>query len=470
MPSLLRPWLIVCVVVAALGGPAFAGPYILIDLKDGDVIAEEDATNPWYPASVTKLMTLYVAAQAIREGRLTLRSTVTMSSAASSVQPSKMGFKPSTEVTMENAFAMLIVKSANDIAVAIAERVSGSQAAFVDEMNRTARKLGMVDSHFDNPHGLPSATQIVTARDMALLGYAIHKEFPEILPLFRVTAIRIGERKLTSQNLLLPYYRGASGMKTGFTCDSGLNMVATAERGGREYLAVILGEYSAIDRTEKAALVLDYGFAVKGRRSKGRIERYRPAPSSTSPVSVRAFTCTQGERSRRYKDVASALDSKRKGNVGAQSAAAEVGRGTVVIGPGGRNYTSTILHERRAGTVINVAAGRGAKVSPALFTVQVSNAGRARLARAEAEVAAAVPVPVPPAIDVRAPVTASAFVNATSGVGAARTVASEASSASAASLVLPAQSADKPLVLAPSPPETPAVGVGVPRINPLRPR
>ncbi|MBA4782898.1 MAG: D-alanyl-D-alanine carboxypeptidase [Rhizobiales bacterium] len=470
MPSLQKLWLIVCVLIASFGGSAVAGPYILVDLSNGDVIADEKASDPWYPASITKLMTLYVAAQAIREGRLSLRSTLTMSKAAASVQPSKMGFKPGTEVTMENAFAMLIVKSANDIAVAIAERVSGSQAAFVDEMNTNARRLGMVNSHFDNPHGLPSSTQVVTARDMALLGYVIYREFPELLPLFRVAAIRIDQKKLTSQNLLLPYYRGATGMKTGFTCDSGLTMVATAERGGRKYLAVILGEYSAIDRTEKAALVLDYGFAAKGARSKGSIERYQPARSRASPLSVRTFTCGQAERSRRYKDVASVLEAKGKAQGGEASGAAQGTSGTVVIGPGGRQYTSTILHERRAGTVINVAAGRGGKVSPALFTIKVSDAARARLARVEEEIPRPAAPPLPAAVTANAPVTASAFVNAASGVGAAGTAKSVASSASAASLVLPAPSVERPIALAPSKLGTPAPGILLPRANPRRKR
>ena len=182
---------------------------------------------------------------------------------------------------------MLIVKSANDIAGAIAERVSGSQSAFVAQMNKTARRLGMSGSRFTNPHGLPSKGQYVTARDMALLGLAIHKNFPELLPLFDIPAIQSGDKVLRSYNLLLEHYRGASGMKTGFICAAGLNMVATAKRGRKQYLAVLLGEFSTIDRTEKAALLFEHGFSGKAKKIGKRVDRYNPRPTRTTPVNLR---------------------------------------------------------------------------------------------------------------------------------------------------------------------------------------
>ncbi len=188
MSIAFRQSLLIVAVGAALAGPAAAGPYILIDAESGKVIAQHDAGQPWHPASVTKLMTTYVTFRAMREGRVQPTTLLNVSEIATAQAPSKMGFAVGTKVTVDNALKMLMVKSANDMAVVLAEGVGGTLSDFVTEMNRVAAQLGMTGTRFINPHGLPADEQITTARDMAILGRAIMREFPEHEMLFRIPA------------------------------------------------------------------------------------------------------------------------------------------------------------------------------------------------------------------------------------------------------------------------------------------
>jgi D-alanyl-D-alanine carboxypeptidase len=240
--------------------PSQAGPYLLVEVESGRVIAESDGGKPWYPASVTKLMTTYVAFQAMRDRKIEPLTLLTVSANAMAQPPSKMGFKTGTEVTLDNALKMLMVRSANDIAVVVAEGVAGSVESFVHEMNRTAGRLGMNGTRFLNPHGLPEENQVTTARDMAILSRALIRDFPEYEFYFRIPAIQIGKRVIRNHNRLIDRYPGADGMKTGFICSSGFNMVAGAKRDGKRMLAVVFGSYSAAQRAEDAARLLERGF------------------------------------------------------------------------------------------------------------------------------------------------------------------------------------------------------------------
>jgi len=240
--------------------PALAGPYLLIDAKSGHVIAQSDAGKPWHPASVTKLMTTYLAFRAMRDGVIEANTLFEVSDQAMAQPPSKMGFKAGTQITVDNAIKMLMVRSANDIAVVIAEGLSGSVDAFVEKMNRTAAELGMDGTHFVNPHGLPDEGQVTTARDMAILARTLINEFPEYELYFRIPAIRIGKRVIRNHNRLIDRYPGADGMKTGFICSSGFNVVAGAARDGKRLIAVVFGAYSAAQRAEDAARLLERGF------------------------------------------------------------------------------------------------------------------------------------------------------------------------------------------------------------------
>jgi D-alanyl-D-alanine carboxypeptidase len=240
---------------------ATAMAVILVDADSGKVLRADNATYPWYPASTTKLMTLYMTLSAIRDKRITLDTLFTVSANANSQSPTKMGFPIGTQVTVDNAIKMMMVKSANDMAVLLAEGIGGSIDAFGQQMTETAHRLGMTESNFVNPNGLPEDGQIVSARDLAILARALIREFPEYSSYWHVPAIKYGRRVVRNYNPLLGRYPGADGMKTGFICSSGFNLVATATRDNRQLIAVVLGAPTSAARAQKAAELLESGFA-----------------------------------------------------------------------------------------------------------------------------------------------------------------------------------------------------------------
>jgi D-alanyl-D-alanine carboxypeptidase len=295
VPISFRQSLIIVAVGAALAGPAAAGPYLLIDAESGKVLAQHDAGQPWHPASVTKLMTAYMAFRAMREGRLQPTTLLNVSELATSQAPSKMGFAPGTKVTVDNALKMLMVKSANDMAVVLAEGVGGTLPDFIAEMNRVATQLGMTASRFANPNGLPDDGQITTARDMAILARAIMHEFPEHEMLFRIPALRFGRKVMRNPNRLLDRFPGADGMKTGFICSSGFNVVASAKRGDKRVIAVVFGAYSSWQRAEDAARLLERGFeprfSLAALFSSDRRAVEAIANVDAAPVDLRNVMC-----------------------------------------------------------------------------------------------------------------------------------------------------------------------------------
>jgi D-alanyl-D-alanine carboxypeptidase len=251
-------------VLVVSAGSAAAEALLLVEAETGKVLHAENATYPWHPASLTKLMTAYVTLKAVREGRITLDTLVTVSAKAAEQQPTKMGFRPGTQVTIDNALKMMMVKSANDMAVTLAEGVGGSIENFSEEMNGAAQQLGMTQSNFVNPNGLPDENQFTSARDLAILARALIYEFPEYGLYWRIPAIRLGKRVLRNHNALIDRYPGADGMKTGFICASGFNLVATASRGDKRLIAVVLGAPSSSVRAEQAVRLLEKGFNTSG--------------------------------------------------------------------------------------------------------------------------------------------------------------------------------------------------------------
>jgi len=279
--------------VLAATDHARAEAQLLIEASTGKVLHAENATYPWYPASVTKLMTAYTTLRAIKEGRLSLNTLLPISRNAAAQQPTKMGFKVGTNVTVDNALKMLMVKSANDIAVAIAEGVGGSIAGFADLMNANARRLGMSQSNFVNPNGLPAENHISSARDLGILARALIREFPEYDSYWHISSIRYGSRVMRNYNSLIDRYPGADGMKTGFICASGYNVVASATRNGRRLIAVILGSWSGAVRAQKAAQLLERGFNSGGLSwltpSLGTVDAL--APIDAQPPNLREEMC-----------------------------------------------------------------------------------------------------------------------------------------------------------------------------------
>ncbi|HTK12825.1 MAG TPA: serine hydrolase [Xanthobacteraceae bacterium] len=247
--------------VFAATAAAAAESQLLIEADSGKVLYAENATYPWHPASVTKLMTLYTTLRAVKEHRITLNSPFTVSATATGQAPSKMGFRPGTILTVDNAIKMMMVHSANDMAVVLAEGVSGSIDKFAEEMNTNAQRLGMTQTTYVNPNGLPDDRQVTSARDMAILVRSLLHEFPEYELYWHISSIRLGKRVIHNTNKLIDHYPGADGMKTGFICASGWNLIASATQHGRKLIAVVFGAPSARGRTQEAAKLLDRGFS-----------------------------------------------------------------------------------------------------------------------------------------------------------------------------------------------------------------
>jgi D-alanyl-D-alanine carboxypeptidase len=254
--------------------PAAAGAAtILVDDGSGAVLAASDADRLWYPASLTKMMTVYLAFEAIEAGRLDLDEKITVSKAAAAQPPTDLGVRAGAELGVETAINAAILRSANDAAVALAERIGGSEAGFVTMMNAKARALGMTRTVFRNASGLPDAGQVTTARDMALLARALRRDYPQHYHFFSARSFVYRGRRLPTINSILERYPGADGIKTGFTCGAGYNLVASVERDGRRLIGVVLGGRNRADRVEEMVRLLDDGFAAGGVPEGGQLQR-----------------------------------------------------------------------------------------------------------------------------------------------------------------------------------------------------
>src|SRR5882724_4943722 len=276
---------------------------LVVEADTGKVLQAENATYPWYPASVTKLMTAYVTLKAVKEGRMTLDTLLTVSPVAASQAPAKIGFRPGTQVTVDNALKIMLVRSANDMAVVLAEGVGGSIDGFSALMNQAAQQLGMTQTSYVNPNGLPADGQITSARDLAILARAVIRDLPEYEYFMHIPSIRYGRRVTQNFNKLIGRYPGADGFKTGFICASGYNLVASATRGGKRLIAVVLGASSGHARAVKATQMLERGFANTTlswlRPSLGTVDNL--VPHAASPPNLHDEMCS-GKRHRPASD------------------------------------------------------------------------------------------------------------------------------------------------------------------------
>jgi D-alanyl-D-alanine carboxypeptidase len=300
---------------AALGaGPANAGSILLFDAKTGQVIESEDPFERRYPASLTKMMTALVAFRAVKAGEVTLQSPVRVSADAAREPPSKMGFPVGTILTLDDAIKIIMVKSANDIATSIGESIAGSEAAFAARMNAESQRLGMTGSHWVNAHGLHSDEQYTTARDLGLLAAALRTEFPEYLGYFSIEGLAFGKQVIPSHNNLIGRFDGADGMKTGYTCPAGYNLVASATRDGRTLVAVVIGSTSVKSRNERAAGLLAKGFS---QPTAGALTLAAMKPSGAGldqAVNMREALCTKaGSQALRKKERELAAKLKKEG-------------------------------------------------------------------------------------------------------------------------------------------------------------
>jgi D-alanyl-D-alanine carboxypeptidase len=255
---------------------AFANPHMLVDMTTGKVIEHEEAFQRWYPASLTKLMTAYTTFRQIKAGAITLATPIVMSKMSAGEPASKLYLKPGDSMTLDDAFKAMLVKSANDIAYAMAENVGGTMPNFVDMMNANAARLGMTSTHYINPNGLPGKGQYTSARDLAILVMAIRREFPQYSGYFSLEGIKVGKKQYGNYNKLIGRFAGADGMKTGFICASGFNQVSTATRDGKMVLSVVLGSDTLIGRSDMSAALLEKGLAARSLFDMERIDRMKP--------------------------------------------------------------------------------------------------------------------------------------------------------------------------------------------------
>lgn len=272
--KLLRGLLPCLLIVFALTtAPSFAAPYAAMvqDARTGEVLHSRNADTRLHPASLTKMMTLYIAFEAVRNGEITLDTKVKISRNAAAEPPSKLGLKSGQRIALRYLIRAAAVKSANDAATAIGEAISGSEAAFARRMNRTAKALGMSRTTFKNAHGLTAKGHMSTARDMTTLGRHILYDYPEYYNLFSRKSANAGVRTVANTNRrLLANYEGADGIKTGYTNAAGFNLVASAKRGNERIIATVFGGKSTTSRNAKVAELLDLGFRRAPRHAKLR--------------------------------------------------------------------------------------------------------------------------------------------------------------------------------------------------------
>ncbi len=262
-----RRWLAMMIAGTLWAGPAAAheaeghAAFLVVEADTGAVLEAENATHLWYPASLTKIMTAYLVFEALATGRLDLDQTVLVSPHAAAQPPTKLGFGRGKRVSVRLLLKAMIVRSANDAAVVLAEAVSGSEAAFAAAMTRKAGALGMTQTVFRNASGLPDDGQVTTARDLLILARALIADFPDRFGLFGQRQFTLGGRTHSTTNGWMQGYRGAEGIKTGFTCGSGYNLLSAAKRKGRRLIALILGAKSSGERNSRMTKLMNASFA-----------------------------------------------------------------------------------------------------------------------------------------------------------------------------------------------------------------
>jgi len=272
---------------------AFAAPYaaLVMDARTGQVIYEQNADTRVHPASLTKMLTLYITFDAIRRGEIRLDDMVTITSHAASQPPSRLGLRSGQRISVRHLIRAAAIKSANDAAAALGDHISGNERAFAARMNRTAKALGMHRSSFRNAHGLTAEGHLSTARDMTLLGRRLFYDFPQHYPMFSRLQEDAGVARVNNTNRrFLEGYRGADGIKTGYTNAAGFNLTASAERNGKRLVATVLGGVSTAHRNKKMAELMDVGFGA----APNRVRSVPPPPVSLAAIADEADNAPGG--------------------------------------------------------------------------------------------------------------------------------------------------------------------------------
>jgi len=234
---------------------------ILIDADNGRILHEIDATHAWYPASLTKVMTLYMAFSALSQRQIQLHDSMAVSHHASRQPTSKLGLRVGERLTVQDAILAIVTRSANDATVVLAEYLGGNEENFAAKMTAKAHALGMYDTHFMNATGLPHQWQVTTPRDLALLAWKIRRDFPDFYPFFAAHSFYFRGQELRGINKFTAGYPGAEGMKTGFTCGSGYNLMSSAQQNGKRLIGVVMGGMTSAERYQLMTKMMNDGFA-----------------------------------------------------------------------------------------------------------------------------------------------------------------------------------------------------------------
>lgn len=281
--------LVICLAVgmASLSQNAHANKKyasIVVDAETGKVLRARNANKVLHPASLTKIMTLYMAFDALSRGQLKLTDRVPISRRANGMEPSKLDLPVGSSIKVEDAIYSLVTKSANDVAVALGEKIAGSEWAFANRMTAKARDLGMSNTVFKNASGLPNRKQVSTARDMAILARALIYNHPQYYHYFSTKNFSYRGKNYRSHNRLMTTYKGMDGIKTGYIHASGFNLVASAVRDNRRLVAVVFGGRTSKTRNAHMAEIMDEGFVLAKRLPKTRIARLNRATPTKSPL------------------------------------------------------------------------------------------------------------------------------------------------------------------------------------------
>ena len=277
----------------AQANPKYAG--IVIDAKSGKVLYSEDADALRYPASLTKMMTLYLTFEALESRKIRLNSRVPVSKNAAKEPPSKLGVGAGNSLTVEQAIKALVTRSANDVATALGEFLGGSEERFARIMTQKARALGMTRTVYRNAHGLPNTAQVTTARDQARLGIALRQHFPQYYDYFSTRSFRFGKQVIGNHNRLLGNVRGVDGIKTGYTRASGYNLVTSAVADGRSVVGVVIGGRSGASRDKQMRKLIAAYMPKASRRGGGDlIAETKDAPTLTADVAGTAVSASVG--------------------------------------------------------------------------------------------------------------------------------------------------------------------------------
>lgn len=260
--SWIRKAMALVAVAMLAASPAWAAKYasIVVDMDTAQVLHARDADETRYPASLTKVMTLYMVFDALDSGKLKLNERVPVSKAASRQQPSKLGLRAGSTIKVEDAIRALVTKSANDVAVVLAEKLAGTESKFATKMTAKAKELGLEKTVFKNASSLPNKQQVTTARDMAKLAEAMFLDHKDHYNYFALPSFTWNKRKYENHNTLLKKVKGVDGIKTGYTNASGYNLMASAERDGRRVIAVMMGGTTGRSRDAHVADLLEAAF------------------------------------------------------------------------------------------------------------------------------------------------------------------------------------------------------------------